>query len=148
MPAFLRVVRQPSPRAAATAGPGAGAAQASSPWCCAVRAPIRRTPWRRYRSRRLPDQVALHRRLIGSCGAIGLARPAALGQDGTQHPDPVRDGFQVADPVQARLLDAADLDDPGAGLGHADMNQGLDLEPVTPQHAAWPIAGCIYRGQV
>src|ERR1035441_1883624 len=58
-----------------------------------------------------------------SCRPSGTATnpvcSVALSQDGAQHPDTVRECVQVADPVHAPLLHAADLGDPGTGAGRS-----------------------------
>ena len=66
---------------------------------------------------------------------VQSACASALRQNSVQHPDSVWDGLKVADAVQPHPLQAADLDDPGTGAGNPDIDEGLDLEPITPQHA-------------
>ena len=60
-----------------------------------------------------------------------------LVEDGAHHPHSVAYGVQVALAVDALLLHTRYFADRGAVVpGHPDVDQGLDLEPVTPQLAA------------
>src|SRR3984957_4284664 len=75
----------------------------------------------------------------GPAGRAGpLSSPPPLGEDGAEPPPAVAQGAQVALAVDPRVLEARHLGDRQPGGGGAEVEHGLDLEPVAP---ALPLPG-------
>jgi hypothetical protein len=58
---------------------------------------------------------------------------APLSENGPQHPEAVAYRAQVANPVNARALEAGNLGNNEPSLGDTYIYQRLDLKAVTPQ---------------
>src|ERR1700691_2526985 len=68
-----------------------------------------------------------------------LRRPAptprlAFRVDGPEHSEPVGEGVEIAGPVDTVPFETRHLEHPKSSLGHPDIDEGLHLEPVSPEH--------------